>query len=222
MAPALRDSCVNTVSQKRRRKQCLIVSLCWPSVPLGFLFLLNLKNAIKKLHTLFSAQCFSVILQWGLFFSVKDWVVSLTTKGNDDKEIIHRTAQLRIGLSIAQYYDAKHELKTLYPLPSTQTRSGFSCPDPWTEACRRGKLQSVGCPGQDTQPDPPGTVDLEGAALSRRQPQYDNPSPNKAASQKGRLMLKINVINCLSTVQNSMFKTIDLKKKITLKFTFWK
>lgn len=92
MAPALRDSCVNTVSQKRRRKQCLIMSLCWPSVPLCF-FLLNLKNAIKKLHTLFSAQCFSVILQWGLFFSVKDWVVSLTTKGNDDKEIIHRKAQ---------------------------------------------------------------------------------------------------------------------------------
>lgn len=102
MAPAL--SCVNTVSRKRRRKQCLIMSLCWPSVPLGFIFLLNLKNAIKKLHTLFSAQCFSVILQWGLFFSVKDWEVSLTTKGNDGKEIIHRTAQLRIGLSIAQYY----------------------------------------------------------------------------------------------------------------------
>lgn len=48
-------------------------------------------------------------------------------------------------------------------MPSTQTRSGSSCPDSWTEACHRGKLQSVGCPGQDTQPDPPGTVDLEGA-----------------------------------------------------------
>lgn len=48
-------------------------------------------------------------------------------------------------------------------MPSKQTRSGFSCPDDWTKACRQGKLQSVGCPVQGTQPDPPGTVDLEEA-----------------------------------------------------------
>lgn len=46
---------------------------------------------------------------------------------------------------------------------SKQKRNGSSCPDSWTKACRQGKLQSVGCPGQGTQPDPPGTVDLEEA-----------------------------------------------------------
>lgn len=46
-------------------------------------------------------------------------------------------------------------------MPSKQTRSGFSSPDHWTKVCRQEKLHSAGRPGQGTQPDPPGTVDLQ-------------------------------------------------------------
>lgn len=65
----------------------------------------------------------------------------------------------------------KFQVKIVYPTPSKRTRSGFSCPDSWTEACRRGKLRSAGCPGQDTQPDPPGTGDLsmDGGAIQALQ-----------------------------------------------------
>lgn len=92
--------------------------------------------------------------------------------------------------------NTKCKVKKFYPTPSRQTRSGFSCPDSWTKACRREKLQSVGCPGQDTQPDPPGTVDLEGGTTLQH-------SLEKQHQQWLEWVMEVSIVLMLLSTKNS-------------------